>query len=165
MRACLAVLAVVPASLYFAPAAVRAGDDAAKAGANDDLSLAEQIRGEWVLYRDTPNGRYMTIKEHLGERTVVTTYDPENRPVLSHRSEYRVDAGGSVPIFQYRNKVVLVGPNAGATDESESAYIFRVEGDRFYEVHGMLPGDTGKPSLVVWERLKGNPIPKPKPKT
>jgi len=125
-------------------------------------TLAEQIRGDWVIYRDTPNGRYMTIKEHLSDHSVVTTYDPNQNAVQSHRSEYRIDESGTVPVFRYKNKVVLIGPNAGEKTESESAYIFRVEGDRFFEVHGMLPGDNGKPSLISWERLRSNPIRKGK---
>ncbi|QEG02038.1 hypothetical protein Mal15_61210 [Stieleria maiorica] len=123
-------------------------------------TVGETIKGEWVLYRETPNGKYMTIKVHRGDHTVVTTYDPNKHPIQSHRSEYRIDTSGAVPVFRYRNKVVLVGPNAGAKDERESAYIFRIDGDRFYEVHGMLPDDKGKPSLMIWQRLKDNPIPK-----
>lgn len=128
-------------------------DDPQKAE-NAALGLQEKIKGEWVLYRETPNGRYMTIKEHRGDHTVVTTYDPNKNPIHSHRSEYSIDTSGSVPVFRYRNKVVLLGPNADAKDEHESAYILRIEGDRFYEVHGMLPGDRGTPSMIIWERLK-----------
>lgn len=124
-------------------------------------TVRERIKGEWVLYRETPNGRYMTIKQHHGDHTVVTTYDPKQNPVQSHRSEYTIDTSGDVPIFRYRNKVVLIGPNAGAKDKRESAYILRLDGDQFYEVHGMLPGDRGKPSLIIWERLKDNPVSKP----
>lgn len=122
--------------------------------------IHESVQGEWVLYRDTPKGRFMTIKDHRGDHTVVTTYDPENRPVTSHRSDYRIDATGSVPVFRYRNKVVLIGPNAGEKDDSDSAYVFRIHGDTFYEVHGLLPDDQGKPTLIIWERLHDNPIPK-----
>ncbi len=128
----------------------------------DKPTLAEQIRGEWVCYRDTPQGRFMTIKHHLEDQTVVTTYDPNNTPLQSHRSEYRIESSGSVSIFRYRNKVVLIGPNVGAKDERESAYLFRIEGDRFIEVRGMLNEDRGEPSLIIWKRLKENPIPKPK---
>lgn len=122
-------------------------------------SVSDQIKGDWVHYQDTPNGRFMTIKEHLGDRTILTTYDPNQVAVYSHRSEYVVDESGEVPVFRYKNKVVLVGPNAGAKDPRESAYIFRVKADRFYVVHGMLPNDIQLPAVVVWERLKVNPIP------
>lgn len=152
LRLLLTVLALCPA------VAVSQSDD--KPG--DGPKLAEQIRGDWVLYRDTPNGRYMTIKEHLSDHSIVTTYDPNQNAIQSHRSEYRIDESGPIPVFRYKNKVVLIGPTAGDKDEGESAYIFRVEGDQFFEVHGMLPGDKGKPSLILWERLKNNPVRKAK---
>ena len=162
MPSFLGVLAFAFVSLCCVPIVAVATEDVPSPEVAVKPSIAELIQGEWVVYRDTPNGRYMTIKQHLGDHSVVTIYDPGNTPIRSHRSEYRVDTSGSVPIFRYRNKVVLVGPNAGAKEERESAYIFRVDGDRFFEVHGMLPGDKGEPSLITWERLKNNPIPKPK---
>lgn len=162
MRAILVVMSIAFASLCFTPLVGMAGEDPTESGVAHKPSVAEQIRGEWVRYRDTPNGRYMTIKAHLAEHSVVTTYDPNHKPVEAHRSEYRVDDSADVPVFRYRNKVVLIGQNAGAKDQRESAYLLRIDGDRFYEVHGMLPGDKGEPSLIVWERLKDNPIPKPK---
>lgn len=162
MPAILAVVSLAIASLCLMPLAVQAADDPTDSDVARNQSVAEQIRGEWVRYRDTPNGRYMTIKAHLADHTVVTTYDPNHKPVEAHRSEYRVDDTADVPVFRYRNKVVLIGLNAGAKDVRESAYLLRIDGDRFYEVHGMLPGDKGEPSLIVWERLKNNPIPKPK---
>ncbi|WP_182868444.1 hypothetical protein [Stieleria mannarensis] len=142
------------------PSIASAQTDATPPAGAAEPTVHEAIKGEWVMYRETPNGKYMTIKHHRGDHTVVTTYDPNKHPIQSHRSEYDIDTSGAVPVFRYRNKVVLVGPNAGAKDERESAYIFRIDGDRFYEIHGMLPGDEGKPSLRMWQRLKDNPIPK-----
>ena len=126
--------------------------------ADDDVAekatAAEQIQGKWVIYRDTREGRIKTVKEHLDGRTVLTTYDADDKVLYSHRSEYEVDATGNVYVFRYRNQEVLVGPDAGKKDKRDKAYLFRIEGDRFFEVHGMLKGDTGGPYLVVWERLK-----------
>lgn len=124
-------------------------------------TAAELIKGDWVRYRDTPNGRFMTIKEHLGDRTILTTYDPKRNPIASHQSEYVVDESGDIPVFRYKNKVVLIGPNRGAKDPRENSYIFRVIADKFYEVHGMLPNDGKRPGMTSWQRLKVNPFPKP----
>ncbi|MCD0461299.1 hypothetical protein LOC72_17590 [Roseiconus lacunae] len=123
-------------------------------------SPAKQIMGDWVRYQDTAKGRLMTIKQHLGDRTILTIYDPNQKPLVSYRSQYKVDDSGSVPVFRYKNKVVVQGPNRGAKDATERAYIFRVDDGKFYEVHGMLPGDDKQPQLIIWERLKDNPVPK-----
>ena len=45
------------------------------------LSIAEQIKGKWVIYRESPQGKYMTINVHNGRETIVTTYDPNLKPV------------------------------------------------------------------------------------
>ena len=103
----------------------------------------------------------MTIKVHTGNRTVLTTYDPNRVPIYSHRSEYKIDESKNTYVFRFWNKTILSGPNAGANIKGESAYLFRIENDRFIEVHGMMKGDSGKPSLKIWERLKENPIAKP----
>ena len=126
-----------------------------------DLSIAEQIKGKWVIYRESPQGKYMTIKVHNGRETIVTTYDPNLKEVYSHRSEYTLDDSGPVNVFTYRNKKVLVGRDAGATVEGPVSYLFRIDGERFLEVHGMMKEDTRGPSLNVWERLKKDPIERP----
>lgn len=161
MRCCVDRLPLVCVCVFIASLVrLTLADDPPRQG-GAEATLQEKVRGAWVVYRETPNGRFMTIKEHRGDHTVVTTYDPNKMPIHSHRSEYSIDASGAVPVFRYRNKVVLIGPNAGAKDERESAYAFRLEGDRFYEVQGLLPGDSGEPKLIIWERLKDHPVPKP----
>ena len=135
--------------------------ESAKAKEPTQVRAADQIKGKWVLHRETPQGRYTTIKQHVDGSSIVTTYDPAKNPVAAHRSEYRVDDSGGANVFRYRNKVVLIGPNKGSKDPTVSEYIFRIEGKTFYEVHGMLPGDKGKPRLVVWHRYEDKDSPKP----
>ena len=117
MRALLTTVSVVLAGLSFTLLNACVAEEAQDGAAVVKPDLAEQIRGEWVIYRDTPNGRYMTIKKHLGHQTEVTTYDPGNTAIHSHRSEYQLDVSGTAPIFRYRNREVLVGPDAGTRDD------------------------------------------------
>lgn len=133
-------------------------DDADSKESEKSVSAAEQILGKWVQYRDTKQGRVKLIKDHRGDYTILTVYGPTGQRLYSHRSEYEVDGSGSVNVFRYRNKVILTGPNEGEKDPKESAYIFRIEGDRFLELHGMLRADQGKPSMIIWERLKENEL-------
>lgn len=126
----------------------------------DASSPSAMIEGEWVSYADTANGRYTTIKEHRNGVTILTTYDPNQVAVHSHQSEYTVDDQGGAHIFRYRNRKVILGINAGAMDPREKAYLFHLDDDSFYEVHGMLPKDTGKPTIKVWKRLKKKIVPK-----
>lgn len=115
--------------------------------------IRKTILGEWVFYRNTQNGRYKVIKEHDGNKTVLSTYDPNGTLIYSHQSDYEVDDAGSVNIFRYRNRTTLVGPDAGVSDPDVKAYVFRVENDQFIEVHNVLKEDVGLPRLTVWKRL------------
>lgn len=115
-------------------------------------SAAEQIKGKWVQYRKTAKGRFKTIKEHFGDHTILTVYDPQEKVVYSHRSDYEIDSTGRANVFIHRNRLILTGTNAGTKTAKESAYLFRIEGNKFYEVHGMLSDDRTAPSLKVWER-------------
>ena len=109
-----------------------------------------------MRYQETPHGRVKTVKDHRGDYTILKVYGPNDQELYSHRSEYEVDSSGGANIFRYRNKVILTGPDAGQKDPQESAYIFRVEDDKFLELRGMLSNDTGKPSLLIWKRLPEN---------
>jgi hypothetical protein len=124
-------------------------------------TLAEKIKGKWVLYRETPQGRFMTIKIHNGSESIITTYDPSLKEVYAHRSDYIIDASGPANVFTYHNKKVLVGKGAGTVVPEHVSYLFRLDGERFLEVHGMMKNDTRKPSMTVWERLKEDPIKRP----
>jgi len=115
--------------------------------------IRKAILGEWVFYRNTQNGRFKIIKEHDGNKTVLSTYDPNGTLVYAHQSDYEVDDAGGVNIFRYRNRTTLVGPDAGASDPNVKAYVFRIEKDQFIEVHNVLKGDEGLPRLTVWKRL------------
>ena len=120
--------------------------------ADDKPSVAQQILGEWEIYRTTADGKIKVVKEHRGDHTIISTYDPNGNLVYSRRSDYKIDSTGEVNIFRFSNSTILVGPNAGAKDPSEFAYLFRVEGDRFLEVTGMMADDTDEPGLKVWRR-------------
>jgi hypothetical protein len=152
---CIALFLMVSNATCFA-------DKAEKQGSEESVSAAEQILGKWVQYRDTKQGRIKIIKDHRGDHTILKVYGPNGESLYSHRSEYVVEETESIYVFRYRNKVVMTGPKAGEKDPKESAYIFRIEGDRFLELHGMLRTDQGKPSLVTWERLKEEDKPNPR---
>lgn len=141
--------------------AVCYADDTETKKSENTITAAEQILGKWVQYRDTKQGRIKIIKDHRGDHTILKVYGPNGEGLYSHRSDYVVEESDSIYIFRYRNKVVLTGPKAGEKDPKESAYIFRIEGDRFLELHGMLRTDQGKPSIVIWERLKEKDEPNP----
>ena len=84
----------------------------------------------------------------------MTFLDAEGNVIAAKRSEFRVEQTGKVRIFTFFNNVISAGPQKGQTDNEPKSYIYRVNGDTFVEVNGLLMGDDAEPVAFTWERVK-----------
>ena len=125
---------------------------ASEATAAEELA---RVQGKWVRTIETENGTFKAVKEHKGNKTTVTFLDPEDNVVAAKRSEFRLEKTDKVRIFTFFNNVITAGPQKGQTDESQTSYIYRITGDTFFEVNGLLIGDDSDPVAFSWERVKG----------
>lgn len=116
-------------------------------------ALAE-VQGKWVRTVTTPSGAFKIVKEHTGNKTTVTFIDAEGRIVEAKKSEFRLETSGKVRLFTFFNNVITAGPQKGRTDNEPHSYIYRVTGDTFVEVNGLLIGDDAAPVAFTWERVK-----------
>ena len=114
----------------------------------------DPIAGAWERTVTTPQGPYRFVKSHLDGKTRLHVTGPDGTVVESKTSEYRVSETEAVRAFTYFNNVVTAGPNAGRRVPGESLYIYRIEGDRFYEIHGLLKSDEDPVQVIVWERVQ-----------
>ena len=78
----------------------------------------------------------------------------DGRIVEEKNSEFRLETTGKVRVFTFFNKVFTAGPNKGRTDNAPQSYIYRVTGNTFVEVRGMMVGDDERLSAFTWERVK-----------
>lgn len=115
--------------------------------------LAE-VQGKWVRTMRTDSGTFKVVKEHRGSKTTVTILDWEGNVVTAKKSEFRLEQTGKVRIFTFFNNVITAGPQKGQTDEAPHSYIYRVTGDTFVEVNGLLIGDDAEPVAFTWKRVK-----------
>ncbi|MDA1055513.1 MAG: hypothetical protein O3C40_34370 [Planctomycetota bacterium] len=115
--------------------------------------LAE-VQGKWVRTMTTPSGVFKVVKEHKGNNTTVTFMDSEGRIVEAKKSEFRLENTGKVRIFTFFNNVITAGLQKGRTDNEPHSYIYRITGDTFVEVNGLLIGDDATPVAFTWERVK-----------
>lgn len=120
----------------------------------DDQQPADPIAGAWERTVTTPQGAYRFVKSHLEGKTTLHVTGPDGTVVESKTSEYRVSETDAVRIFTYFNNVVTAGPNAGRRAAGESSYIYRIDGDRFYEIHGLLKSDERPVQVIVWDRVQ-----------
>ncbi len=129
----------------------------ARPPAEDDDAQAKElaaVQGRWARTMETEGGKIKVYKEHIGNKSIVTFMDSDGNVVGAKRSEFRLETTGDVRIFTFFNNVVTAGPQQGQIDAQPHSYIYRVVGDTFVEVNGMLIGDNRAPSAYTWTRVK-----------
>ena len=84
----------------------------------------------------------------------MTAKDADGKVLHSHHSQYELERTGKVRIFKYWNRTVTDGSDAGRVDPEPRSYIYRVIGNRFYEIHGVLTEDQRSPAIFIWNRVK-----------
>lgn len=115
--------------------------------------LAE-VQGKWERIMRTDNGAFKVVKVHQGNETTLTIFDSEGAVVVAKRSEFRLEYTGKVRIFTFFNNVITAGPDKGQTDKEPHSYIYRITGDTFIEVNGLLIGDEADAVVFAWQRVK-----------
>ena len=140
-----------------------AGSDSAGAkggGAPVEQDL-EALQGRWERPlkgedRDSSHGAARAVKEVKGNRETVTYYDDAGKAVYATTADFKLELSGRVKLYTFSNLKVTVGQDKGGGADKPISYIYRVEGDRYYEGHGMLvdspAGST--PGVSRWQRAK-----------
>jgi hypothetical protein len=124
---------------------------AAKQDATDELA---KVQGKWVRIITASGETYTVIKEHKGNKTTVRWLDPDGNVVAAKKSEFQLEQTDTARIFTFFNNVVTAGPQKGQTDNSPTSYIYRVVGDTFVEVNGLMIDDDTQPVVFTWKRVK-----------
>jgi hypothetical protein len=108
------------------------------------------------IFTNGAGATFRAVKEAQGDQSVVTTYDDAGNIVESHTSTFKVEKRGPVRIFSYSKLAVTAGPAKGHTEPATHSYIYRLEGDVFTEVWGLLEGDLTPPRMFQWRRIAEN---------
>jgi Tol biopolymer transport system component len=141
--------AVVAAVLVFASAALADHDPLV-----EDLAA---IQGKWTTQVAGPNGKALTaIKEIKGN---TETYSLVQGAEVVHKRdvEFRLSRlDNKVRMFTVTRVVYLLGPDQGRSFEINRSYLYKIEGDTFFEVGGLLVDGnlTDDPTqLLRWQRI------------
>lgn len=111
------------------------------------------IEGKWERFMTSNGMKYRIVKEHRDHATAVLVYDSTGKLLQEKHSRYEIDTSGSVRVFTYFDNKVVAGQNRGAFLADENSYVYRVDGDRFYEIHGIRIRDDQKVQIIVWKRV------------
>src|SRR5690606_12323712 len=113
------------------------------------------LQGIWRrTYRDKPGRELTTTKTAQAGKSTVTGRDSQGNKRDERHSEYEPQRSGEARIFKYSNRTVTHGPEAGQVDPRPRRYVYRMSGDRFYEIHGVLTDDERPPAIFIWNRVE-----------
>lgn len=135
----------------------RSGGGAGTGDARRDL---EALQGKWEQLPEEPgpgSPRQRVLKEVTGNTEVVTTYDANGGPVRSQTATFRLSRPGGVPVYTFSGARVTAGAgeDADRPETGPRSYLYRVRGDDYYEVWGLLPGQEEREVVVRhWKRVK-----------
>ena len=156
MRSILSLTTIVSLGLASAAAAVKAQEDDVLA---KDLKL---LQGKWeMLHVDDGAGGFKlrSVKEIEGSKETLRRYDVKTGKLLrEHTVEFKLSKSGDVRVFTFYF--------AGGDPKQGQSFIYKVDGESFYDVPGLLQGDTYRnyaesPAVFRWKRVKETTPPKP----
>ena len=143
-----------PAKFHSKTDGAKSSLDAGPAEGAPDAAELAKVQGKWGRQMKTANGVVQIVKQHMGHKTTVTYLDAKGNVLAEKESEFRLELTGRVRIFTFFNNVVTAGPQKGQADKKPKSYIYRIEGDTFIEVNGLLVDDKGEPNVHIWKRIK-----------
>jgi hypothetical protein len=157
LDALLLVIVLATTAALAADAPNEANDELKKDATVVDREAADElakVQGKWSRTVKSDDGIYTMVKEHRGNATTVTVFDAQGNVVAGKKSEFRLEQAGKVRIFTFFDNVITIGPQQGQIDKGPHSYVYKIAGDSFYEVHGVLVGDDSEPLAFSWTRVK-----------
>lgn len=97
---------------------------------------------------------FRVVKDVAGDQSTVTTYDDVGRVVVAHTSTIKVEQRAGIRVLTFFDLKVIAGPEKGREHPAPQSYIYRLEGNDFAEVWGILPEDKTPPRIIFWKRAK-----------
>jgi hypothetical protein len=128
---------------------------AVSAVADENAEELKRLEGRYERTVTNAAGTpFRVVKEIAGNQESVTTFDDVGNVVQAHTVEFKVEKRGPVRVFSFYNRLWTAGPLKGQTELATSSYLYRLDGDVFSEISGLMEGDKGPPRINYWRRMK-----------
>jgi hypothetical protein len=151
-------LLIVTVALMLTP--VARSEEKATGGAGHDDEV-KSLQGRWqrkLAPKDVDaHGGSRAVKAISGNRETVTYFDESGRAVYATTADFNLEESGPVKIYTYSNFKITQAKDGGTQAPAGNvSYIYKLEGDQYYEAHGLLTTSPAgsKPRVVEWRRLK-----------
>lgn len=115
------------------------------------------MQGKWEQAKTsgpTPPGMKV-VKEVKGDQETVSRYDADGKLMQAARATIQLSESGGVRVLTFSGGEVIEGLGKGRKQTGSSAYIYRLDGDEWYEVGGLLTAEKyaqDVPYLAKWKR-------------
>ncbi|WP_339734503.1 hypothetical protein [uncultured Gimesia sp.] len=119
------------------------------------------LEGKWVRNDKARNGAPLRVEQEFsGKVTKLHLYDSNGTLIHAHQAKYRLQRMSDANLFTYYDLEVLTGPNKGKIQKAPRSFIYRVKGNQFIQVEGILNDDKTPLLMTVWWKVKP-PVPQP----
>ena len=137
------------------------GSSARSGGATTAGGDASQLQGTWEQQAEegpSATPRQRVVKQVSGDTETVTTYGPDGRVMNAHTAKIRLERRGEIPVYTFYDRRITAGPEQGRSDAAPRSVVYRLRGDDFDEVWGLLPGQEQREVVVKrWRRAAAQP--------
>lgn len=127
--------------------------DAGRRGAAGEAS---KLQGTWEQRPEegpSASPKQRVVKQVGGDTETVTTYGPDDRVLNAHTAKFKLGRRGGVPVCTFYDRRITAGPEQGRSESASRSYVYRLRGDDFDEVWGLLPGQEQREVVVKrWRR-------------
>ena len=118
-----------------------------------------RLQGTWELQpeqQQPSSSRQRVVKQVSGNTETVTTYGADGQVINAHTARFRLGRRAGIPVYTFSDRRITAGPEAGGVEPGARTYVYRLRGDEFDEVWGILPGQEERPAEVKrWKRVEG----------
>jgi hypothetical protein len=133
-----------------------ASAETSKAAGEDESLKADlaSVQGTWERGLVDEHGKATgrVVKWTRGNTETVTYYATDGKVLRSQSAKFRLERSGPVWVFSYAVEVTD-GVDKGM--KYTSAYISKVVGNTWYEIHGALIGqEEESPRMLIWKRAR-----------
>ena len=99
-------------------------------------------------------GKRRITKEISGDHETVTYYDAIGGVEKAHTVKVDLRRAGPIRVFTYSQQKFTAGPNQGTEVQGTGAYVYKVVGDTFIEIWGIVGDENREIEIMRWQRVK-----------
>jgi len=116
----------------------------------------DAVQGKWERPLPDQTGRVIgrAVKEIEGTKETISYFGPNGEVLQVHTVKITLERTPNVMVFHHSGIEITAGPNKGKKSPHPGAYLYKVEGDTFLEIQGLMIQEKSETMKVLkWQRV------------